>query len=255
MRGHGAWMQWGMTDGFLSRLDPTVRMLCILSFLSAALIVRPIHLAGGCFVAGLSIVAAVASGMSLRRFMQILAVGAVVFAPAFLLTPWLTGGAPLFEIPVLGWVTSRGLDIAATIVVRGQVALLLGSVLAASLDATDLALGLKRLPIPHIVVVMVLQVGRWVAVLLAETRGISQAIALRGAGRGLSGGWLVLANVPLVWVPRVTARARRVASAMEVRGYGGELPRASLARPGLVDASSVAVALLVLAGAIVIRMR
>jgi len=205
-------------------------------------------------VAGVAVTAALSSGMSPRRFIEVVVVGVFVFAPVFLLTPWLGGGASLLEIPVVGSVTRQGVNTAATIVARGVVALVLGAVLAASLDATDLALGLKRLPLPRIVVVMVLQVGRWVGVLLAETYRMSQAIALRGAGRGLAGGWLVVSNIPLVWVPRVTRRARRVAWAMEVRGYGGELPTGPVNKLGLADVGSATLAVLVLVAAILIRM-
>ena len=50
-------------------------------------------------------------------------------------------------------------------------------------------------------------------------------MAARGATGGGRAARRVLVSLPSIWLPRVVLRAERVGDAMEVRGYGVELPR------------------------------
>jgi energy-coupling factor transporter transmembrane protein EcfT len=171
----------------------------------------------------------------LGRQGTILLFGLSLFLPAFLFAPWIEGEVVAFELAGTITVTTDGLVIPARIVVRGLVCMFVGAGLVASTDVTSLALGMTRIPlIPRIVIVMSVQTLRWSEVLIEESRGITRAIILRG-GSGFGGGWELVRSLPLVWLPRVILRAERVTAAMEMRGYGGELPERDLSRMGASD--------------------
>lgn len=240
---HPASGQRGQLGG-LAALHPTVLLLCLLLLVASVLTLDP----GEAIEAALIVVATaswlIVSGITLRRVMRTLLFGCSLFLPVYLFAPWLEGGDVVVQLTSSLDLSSEGLLIPTRIVLRGLACLFIGVGLAAATDISGLAAGLARIPlVPQIVVVMTVQTLRWSEVLLEESRGIIRAIILRGGG-GWRGGIALVRSLPLVWLPRVIARAERVTAAMEVRGYGGELPDRDRSPLRAVDVFGLSLALI-----------
>jgi len=145
--------------------------------------------------------------------------GLVLFLPCFALTPWIdptalaTPGEPL----------PSPLVVPLRILVRGVGALLAGLATAAALTPSERYDALVALPMPHLARGVVLQVFHQAHTLGAESRRVAEAMALRCGVRRLP--LALVVALPRVWLPRVLRRADRVADAMDLRGYGLDLPR------------------------------
>lgn len=226
----------------LARLHPTVLVVCFAVVLGAVLALDPADPAEAPVSLGAAGLWTLLSGLRPRRVGALLLFGLGLFLPFFLLAPWVEGGAPAFDLPGHLAVTTEGLLVPTRIVARGLAVLLLGAGLASSADLTTLATGLAKVPLmPRALVVMTVQILRWAAVLVEEGRGVARAVRLRGRG-GVRGSLELARSLPLVWLPRVMARAERVAATMEVRGYGGELPDRQLPPLGAPDAAGLSAA-------------
>jgi energy-coupling factor transporter transmembrane protein EcfT len=140
------------------------------------------------------------------------------------------------------------------VLVRGLGGVLVTVSTAALLGPSDLREALTRLPVPAAVAAILLQIVQQTAVLGAEASAIAAAMTVRGAGAGLAASARILAALPRAWLPRVLARAERVAAAMAVRGLDG-VPAALRPAPlGRSDALVLAAALLPLAGVAAARL-
>ncbi len=218
----------------LGRLHPSVLVVCFTVVLVTCLTLDPFVPYQALIVAVIEAAWLGLSGLPPRRLGRLALFGLSLFLPFFLFAPLIGGGEEVFELGGVVTVTDAGLRIPGRIAIRGMLCLLAGAGLAASADLTSLAVGLSRIPlVPTLLVVMTVQTLRWSEVLIEESRGIARAIALRsGGGRG---GIELVRSLPMVWLPRVIARAERVTAAMEIRGYGGELPERDLPRLGRAD--------------------
>jgi len=72
----------------LSRLHPTVNVLCFSAVLASVLVLDPIRWRQASLAAGLTAVWVVTSGLGWRRTVKLGALGFSLFAPVFLLAPW-----------------------------------------------------------------------------------------------------------------------------------------------------------------------
>jgi len=179
-----------------------------------------------------------------RVLRSALLLGMTLFLPFFLLTPWLEAGASSLGRATVPW----------TILVRGSSCLVVSLTAASTLAASDLREALLRLPAPAMVTMIMTQIVHQVPLLIDETRRIAAAMVVRAAtGRGVPS-WRVARALPLVWLPRVLERSERVAAAMTLRGYcesSGDLRQSRRLDPR--DCAAVALAILVLASAVVLR--
>ena len=110
-----------------------------------------------------------------------------------------------------------------------------------------------QFPIPGVVKLLLLQILHQSSVLFRETARIREAMLVRGAIPRGGAGWQLLHALPRVWIPRVIFKANRVAHAMELRGYGLQVPpprRVSWKTP---DVISICAAAALLATAIGLR--
>lgn len=185
--------------------------------------------------------------------------GAMVWA-ACLLAPLSGGGVALLVVAAGGWIAARGvpwrvqramlvvscaaclplvvlagvasaaraarwaelgpsLVTLGELLLRGVAAALVVTATAAALGMDDLRAALAALPTPAGVATISLQIVHQTTALLDETARIVTALAVRAAGRG---GCRLLLALPRVWLPRLLARAERVAIAMQVRGVSEE---------------------------------
>lgn len=200
-------------------LLPHIRMMCGLSlFLSC--MVAPTSSITGLFL----IITTVFAWLAVCRLPgplihTTLCIGLVLYAPAILLIPFIQSDGescenlvrPAFAIP---W----------SIFVRGLSGLFISMATIASLHQKDVRDGLLRLPIPGMLTGILLQIIHQTGILARETASIAVAMSVRGAITTRSVGWNILTSLPRVWLPRVMQRSERLASAMELRGYGCNMP-------------------------------
>lgn len=240
---------WGCGRGPARRAAPPARLVAGAAFFAAVMVSTGATLAGS-----LCAVAAAAAWILLCRppgkvLLAFLLLGLALFLPYFLLLPLLPD-APSGSLE--SW--RRALAVPWTVFLRGLGGMLVAVATVAALGAGDLREALVRLPVPHVVSAILLQIVHQTATLFYETRRIAAAMAVRGASSGGVAAWRVLFSLPRVWLPRVVARAERVGAAMEVRGYADAPPRSLRAvAAGRADAALLAAAAVVLAAAVALR--
>jgi energy-coupling factor transporter transmembrane protein EcfT len=230
---------WGCATGPVKGLSPATRLSCGSAVFLAALTAPADSFAGvGIMVASVISWTAVCRP-PWRVLWGSLALGAVLFLPYFLLTPFIRNG---------------GAAVPAGILIRGLCGLLISASTVTSLDLSELREGVLHLPLPSMVKDILLQIVQQTGTLMYETERMSSAMAVRGAtGRGVAA-WRLLSNLPQVWLPRIVLRAERLADAMELRGYGDStVAGVKTGRVKIADACSMVFAGVLLLGAIAAR--
>ena len=147
-----------------------------------------------------------------------IALGLVMFLPFFVLVPLIRYGV---DADAASWTVALGRI--SGVVLRGGAGTLVSMATISTMTISDFHEGLSRLPLPSMVTAILVQIVHQAATLLYETRRILQAVRVRGAAKGLRNGFRLLMSLPRVWLPRIIMRAERVAYAMELRDYRGEL--------------------------------
>jgi hypothetical protein len=107
---------------------------------------------------------------------------------------------------------------------------------------------INSLPLPQMPKLLLMQILHQTSVLFGETGRIRTALTVRGAG-----GVRVLAALPRVWLPRVIFKAERVANALDMRGYGKQLPPVVPRRWNRADVVYATASLALLLGALCLR--
>jgi energy-coupling factor transporter transmembrane protein EcfT len=239
---------WGSGRGALVRLAPQTRLACAAAAVGICLLVPATT------VAGLSaVVATVFLWLWLCRppaaaVRGAALLGLALLSPVLLLTPVIHAAAPED-----GWIAAATAP--WSILVRGLAVLLVSVAAASSVSPSALRQGLARLPLPEMVAAILLQIVQQTSTLLAETRRITAATAVRGGAVPSRTGLSLLVSMPKVWLPRVIGRADRVAAAMALRGFNEvRLEALGAARPGSLDALAVTAAVLGLAAAATLRL-
>jgi len=242
---------WGSATGPARRLSPQGRIVTGALLLGAVLAVDPVTWPGlglwGVIVASWMLATSPPSPLRGR----LLVFGLVVLGPWFLLVPWIeppVGGAH----PDYLWIEGAW-AVPWRIFFRGLGGLLVGVWAAATLTLPELSGGLAALPMPRAMAMLLLQIVHRTHALIAETRGMMQAIRVRGAASGLRSVPTIAAALPRVWMPRIIDRAERVGDAMEVRGFDSTSLGMDAARWRRADAAGLGLAVMSLAGAVTIR--
>jgi energy-coupling factor transporter transmembrane protein EcfT len=174
-----------------------------------------------------------------------------MFLPYFLLVPILLKRATAAP-PGTAW--AKALAPPWDILLHGLAGVLVTVATVSTLTGSDLRSGLLALPLPRIVTAILVQIIHQTSVLLAETKRVAAAIAVRGAsGRGRAA-LRALTSLPRVWFPRIMDRADRLGAAMEFRGYAeADLRIFGQRAAGAADAGVIALAAAVLALAAALR--
>ncbi len=240
-----AWVGlWGCGRGPVRRLSPQARIVAGGMVLAACLLAPT----SGSGVALLAVAAGgwiAVCGLPWRVLRAIVVVGAAALLPVVLLAGVAAGGG------VARWAGAvSSLAVTGELLLRGLAATVVAASTAAVLRMTDLRAGLAALPVPGVVAAITLQIVHQTGALLEETGRVAAAVTVRASGRGRM---RLLVSLPGVWLPRLLARAERVADAMEVRGVGEPGPAQAGVRPAaLADGAALLVlaALVALAGAL-----
>ncbi|MFH0899563.1 MAG: ATP-binding cassette domain-containing protein [Pseudomonadota bacterium] len=208
---------WGSGRGPVANLAPHMRLLAGALTFASCMVAPAASTLGSLFAVTTTVVWLAACRPPARTVRATAFLGLVLFLPYFLLLPWLLPATPPSPSAASTWWTA--LAIPWTVLLRGICGMLIAVATVACLSVSDLFVGLSQMRIPGVVALILLQIVQQTATLLYETKQIASAMAIRGAaGRGTAV-WRVLSSLPQVWLPRVMARAERVAAAMELRGY------------------------------------
>ncbi|HNS00360.1 MAG TPA: CbiQ family ECF transporter T component [Planctomycetota bacterium] len=239
---------WGCARGPVARLAPHVRIAAGAGVFAACLVAPATRASGTALIAAAAAAWIAACRPPRRIVAQCLLLGLVLFLPYFLLIP-------LVDAEVApAWGKYGALAVPWSVFLHGLASLAVSVAAVTSLGMSELREGLGRLPIPRVVVLIVVQIVQQSTTLLEETQRAAAAMLLRGAaGKGFSA-MRVLASFPRVWLPRVIARAERVAVAMELRGYC-EAGSLSFTRAAFkaADGAALALAALAFGGALALR--
>jgi energy-coupling factor transporter transmembrane protein EcfT len=239
---------WGSGRGSLARLAPQTRIAC------AAAVIGTCLLMPAATVAGLAaIVATVVVWLWLCRppaaaVRDAALLGLALLSPILLLTPLIRAAAP-----EAGWTAAAASP--WSVVVHGLAVILASVAAVSSVSPSALRQGLAKSPVPEIVALILLQIVQQTSTLLSETRRIAAATAVRGGTVPARTTLSLLISIPKVWLPRIIARADRVAAAMDLRGFGEvKLEALGAARLTPLDALAIAIATLALAAAAALRL-
>ena len=240
---------WGSGRGPVAALRPHTRILCA-SLVFAAFMTVPVSQVREVSVAVGVCVAWMGACRPPGRLVRAAVLLALVLFLPYCLLPFLPAG--VIDSPEGG---TTGFVVPLTILLRGTGGILISAAAVSSLSMGDLREGLLRLPLPNLVRTILVQIVHQTATLFYETRRVAAAMAVRGASGGGVAAWRVAASLPRVWLPRVAARAERVANAMEVRGYcEGETDLPRQRRSSSADTVALVLSAAVLVGALALRL-
>lgn len=108
---------------------------------------------------------------------------------------------------------------------KGLGVMLLTSSTLSTMTPFDFTLSVLALRLPSPLAFLCQQILHQTGMLIQETQRIALSIALRGLTQGWRLRLKIVKWIPLAWLPRVTARAERVALAMELRDFLELAPR------------------------------
>lgn len=148
-----------------------------------------------------------------------------VFAVAVFL-PFARGGTPLWvvHVPLVSLtVTREGILVFSSVLVRSFVSVLAMLILVSTTRFPDLLKGLELLKVPHLLIVMLSFLYRYIFVLIDEAQRMKRARDCRSFGNA---GWRqvrVVGSMIGVLLIRTFERAERIYAAMSSRGFDGEI--------------------------------
>jgi energy-coupling factor transporter transmembrane protein EcfT len=205
---------WGTSRGVARTLLPEVRVLTAMAALASCLLADPAAWPG-LLLLGLTVAVTWLGAMPpLRQLAFVLAVGALMLAPFFLLAPWSDAALPRNALPQVGRVLAPW-----RIFCTGLGMLAITTTTVSCLTRSDLREALVRLPLPRLLGSIILQIVMQTDLLAREAGRIMLALRARGAHHGLRSSVRAAAGVGRVWLPRLAFKAERVALAMEARAF------------------------------------
>ncbi|HOW72378.1 MAG TPA: cobalt ECF transporter T component CbiQ [Phycisphaerae bacterium] len=213
-------------DSPIHRLDARAKILAVLVY-STVLISLPRYVIPSAWYAVLPFTMLVWAGVPLR----------FVAKHTLLVSPFvvcLVAFAPVFDRSLVRlhgtWTVAGGWVAAASILVRFVLGMAALIALASTTRFPDLLRGLRRLGVPHILVLQLQFLYRYLFLLLDQAMHIRQARTARDAGKGpLAWRWRGGAGQIGMLLVRTLEQADRTHMAMLARGYDGTI---QMVRPG-----------------------
>lgn len=238
---------WGGGCGRIRKLSPSARLVCAtLTFASCSIV--PLN-DPGCVALLLGVLMGWTAwcGIPLRRLGSVLCFALCLFLPLLLL-------APVARLQAEAGSWSEAFRVPLAIVLRGISCVVVCAAAMAALELSELGQGLAGLPLPRTLMALVVQIAHQAALLTDESSRLAAALRLRGVpASGAALRLRCLFALPVLWLVRLLMRAERVSAAMEVRGFEGMPRRDHAAGVSVFDRSAMAVALVVLGAALVLR--
>ena len=212
------------TSGFLQRLDPRVKLVGIGALIVSAVAVH--RLAVLAAVLCLAVLLAIASHIPLRLlavrvWLAVLAFTGVIAFPAI----FLTTGVPLWRLPALHWpVTEQGLRTAAFLVLRGETAATLSTLLILTTLWTRLLRAFRYFRVPVVLVAILGMTYRYMFLFLAAARDMFESRESRLVGVLAPADRRRLATASAgVLLSKTLQVSGEVHLAMQARGFRGEI--------------------------------
>ncbi len=215
--------------GLLQRIEPRVKLVSLAGLLVAASLLR--HLPVLAAVYALTLVLAVASGLSLAYFVKRVWLFIPVFTGIVVLPATLSIVTPgRIVVPLGHWwfgqavgITAQGLAGAALLVTRVAVSISLVVLLTLTTRWDDLLASMRGLFVPRIFVAVLAMCYRYLFVLLGTVDDMYLARRARVAGDGsLAGGRAYVAATAGSLFSNAHALSEEVHQAMVARGYTGD---------------------------------
>lgn len=214
---------WGSGSGPLICLAPKTRVVLWLSGLACSLLSRPNTIQG--FLLLLATVALLGLGARIPRtiLLRTALLGSAMLLPLFLLAPWIQPSVATPDGPSdLLW---ERLGVPCSILIKGLAIMVISASAFSTLSLLEFQEALVATGLPTWFAILCQQVIYQSATLVVETRRMALAFALRAGTAGRLIRLKLARSLPMAWLPRVLARAERVAVAMELRGFGKVNPR------------------------------
>src|SRR5579872_690013 len=212
------------SNGLLQRLDPRVKLVGLGALIVAAVAVHRIWVLVGVFA--VSLVLAMLSHVPIgvlgtRVWSAVLGFTGVIALPAVFLTP----GAVLYRLPLLGWpVTEQGLRGAAFLVLRAETAATLSMLLILCTLWTLLLRAFRFFRVPVVLVVTLGMTYRYIFLFLQTARDMFESRQARLVGILESGERRRLAAASAgVLLGKSLQWSGEVHTAMQARGFRGEV--------------------------------
>lgn len=231
---------------FLQRRDPRLRLLLAVAL---AITLAPLQqltsaalgLALGCGLLSLA-------RPPLLPLLRRLAAVNVFILFLWLVTPWTTPGAPLWQWRFL-CVSAEGVHLSLLVTLKSNALVCVFLALVATIPPSELGHALERLRCPDKLVFLFLFTGRYVHLLAGEWDTLMTAARLRGF-RACSSmhTYRTLASLLGLLLVRSHERAQRTREAMLLRGFAGRFRSVACFSAGIPDMLFASGLLLCLAG-------
>ncbi len=210
--------------GFLQRLDPRVKLIGIGALIVATVAVHRLWVLAG--ILALGVVLALVSHIPIRLltarvWLAVLAFTGAIALPAIFLTP----GAALWRVPLLGWpVTQQGLRSAGFLILRGETAATLSMLLVFTTLWTRLLHALRYFRAPVVIVAILGMTYRYMFLFLATARDMFESRESRIVGVLAPADRRRLAAASAgVLLGKTLQVSGEVHMAMQARGFRGEI--------------------------------
>ncbi|OGV68607.1 MAG: hypothetical protein A2283_12630 [Lentisphaerae bacterium RIFOXYA12_FULL_48_11] len=237
---------WGSGNVRMRRLAPSTRIACG-AVIFASCLISPMHKPLDVFFIGGAIIGWVLlCGVPWKSIAGLSLYASLLFLPLFLLIPWMVTHPSTNN----HWFAAARVPLG--IGIRGTACIFICASTIAILDLAEFDMGLRNLPIPRAITMLISQIVHQTAMLTNESRRISFAVKVRGLPSGYMARLRILPALPTIWLLRIMNRAERIAAAMELRGF--EItPQASCESSSCRDVFAIATAILLLGTVIAIR--
>ena len=235
---------------WLPQIDPRFR---IAATAAAACLLAAIHTPMAMGIAAAATLAAVfLSGVNRAVFFERLVPLNVLMLVLTLTLPLTTPGRPVCVLGPLAF-SLEGLQLAATIAIKGNLIVLLMTALVGSMDETTFGHALNHLYVPEKLAHLMLFTVRYLDVLHQEYLRLRAAVKIRGFRPGFNRHtWRSLDYLAGMLLVRSFDRAERVVAAMKCRGFRGRfylLDHFALTRYDIPFALAAVLALVAVAAA------
>lgn len=240
---------FGDGNGAARRLTPSARLICG-AWVFACCATAPLGSPAGVTLFAVAWLAwLLGCAMRLRRFALTLGFAFCLFAPLLLLAPFsrCNGSAATWTEALRAPLQLGARGVAGVTVCAGALSLL---------SLAEFSIAVAALPLPRVVTGLLVQIVHQTALLIDESRRMTDALRVRGVPSArLAVRLRVAAALPAGWLARMVTCAVRVGDAMEVRGFDGRMPTAPAIRFACSDWMVMAGSALLAAGALILRWR
>lgn len=207
---------WGTSPG-LRFLAPPTRVFLAACLLTGMLLIPPSSSQSVLWVAATLTLWLLVLRAPVRLVLEIALWGVLLGSPLYLLA----AVAGRLQSGTSDPAFSSGLLDVLRILFKGATVTLVALTTLSTLDPAQLQEALVRLRLPGVVAGLITQILVQTGKLIEETENITRAVRLRAPASGLSTTWMLARGLPSMWLPRVMARAERIANAMMLRSFDG----------------------------------